>query len=181
MANIGNDIIEFKDNYSADLKNWLNEKIDQTNTQDLLNYIEENEIITENESLNDLPDSNGVIQIGLSWNTTDTDIDLWVIDPNGEKIYFDHEISASGGYLDRDDTDGLGPENIYWANNIPEGTYTVKVHYYGCNNEVNCPSTNYTIKVSNGLGYSKIYTGSLNAVDQVNQVVSFIVTGNQIH
>ena len=130
------------------------------------------------DDLDDLSDSNGVIQVGLSWDTDQTDIDLHVTDPSGEEIFFSHPNSASGGYLDRDDTDGFGPENIYWINDIPDGTYKVHVVYYGPSTG---PTTNYTIKVINGLGVSRNFTGSLgfnlrNAVP----VTSFTKRGNQL-
>ncbi len=70
----------------------------------------------------------GALQISLSWGT-DTDQDLHVIDPFGEEIYFSNETSSSGGFLDRDDTDGFGPENVYWEN-APDGTYIVEIHDY---------------------------------------------------
>ncbi|MDR2627456.1 MAG: hypothetical protein LBC40_05435 [Dysgonamonadaceae bacterium] len=59
-----------------------------------------------------------------------TDIDLHVIDPFGEEIYFAHKISASGGWLDRDDIIGPGPEHVYWKE-APAGEYIIKVHHYG--------------------------------------------------
>lgn len=70
----------------------------------------------------------GALQISLSWGTA-TDQDLHVIDPFGEEIYFADETSSSGGFLDRDDTNGFGPENVYWQN-APDGKYIVEVHDY---------------------------------------------------
>lgn len=113
--------------------------------------------VTTPDDLNDLPDSNGVLQFGLAWNTA-TDIDLWVTDPSGEKIYYAHRNSAAGGYLDRDDTDGFGPENIYYRRNIPDGAYLVQAHYYGPSSG---PSTEVTLKVSNGLGFTRSRTLTL--------------------
>jgi hypothetical protein len=69
------------------------------------------------------------LQISLSWNNP-SDQDLHVIDPSNEEIYYAHNLSASGGILDRDDIDGYGPENIYWLNNAPDGIYKVKVDDY---------------------------------------------------
>lgn len=115
---------------------------------DLNNLSDEEEV-----DLNDLPDSNGVIQIGLSWNT-DADIDLRVVDPFGEEIYYSNPNSDSGGYLDRDDTDGFGPENIYWASNIPSGKYSVSLTYYSPDNG---PFTDCVVKIINGLGVSKTF------------------------
>lgn len=172
VVEFGNDIVQTIDNYTSDLDEWINNNIPHDNLQDLVESLEEDEIISENQNLDDLPTSEGVLQIGLSWNSANTDIDLWVTDPFGERIYFENPTSASGGFLDRDDTDGFGPENIYFQENIPSGTYRVAVHYYGCDTEPSCASTNYTIKLSDGLGWSDVYTGTLNSVDQVNNVVN---------
>jgi len=127
--------------------------------------------------LNDLSDKNGVLQIGLSWNTDETDIDLYVTDPAGETIYYDHPNSASNGYLDRDDTDGRGPENIYWhGKDAKDGLYSVKIHYYGPDAG---PYTDCYIKIINGLGVQNEYVVKL-AFDNAHTVCTFSKNGSQI-
>src|SRR5688572_19436565 len=69
----------------------------------------------------------GSLQISLSWNT-ETDQDLYVTDPSGTEISYFNEVSSTGGSLDRDDTDGFGPENIYWLDSAPDGQYKVEVN-----------------------------------------------------
>lgn len=69
----------------------------------------------------------GSLQISLSWNT-ETDQDLFVNDPEGTAIYYSNRFSPSGGQLDRDDTDGFGPENIFWLDDAPDGEYQVFVN-----------------------------------------------------
>lgn len=135
------------------------------------------ELTVENVALDDLPDSEGVLQFGLSWNTNATDIDLWVTEPSGNVIYFDNPQSDTGGYLDRDDTDGYGPENIYFMDNIPNGKYLVQVHYY---DPESGPSTNYTVKVTNGLGFSKTYQGTLAGMDELDNVVTIVKSASSI-
>ena len=130
------------------------------------------------EDLNDLPDSNGVLQFGLSWDTDLTDIDIWVTDPAGETISYLNPTSGSGGYLDRDDVDGYGPENVYWESNIPNGQYRVYVHYYGCDGS--CPATNYTLKISNGLGDVLKYSGTLSNQDDREEVARIRVSDGVI-
>lgn len=78
----------------------------------------------------------GSLQITLSW-TNGTDQDLHVTDPSGEIIYYANKTSSTGGQLDRDDTDGYGPENIYWLQNAPDGEYKVQVHDYDNNGLAN--------------------------------------------
>jgi tetratricopeptide (TPR) repeat protein len=68
-------------------------------------------------------------QLTTHWNSDGTDIDLWVIEPNGEKCYYGHTRTSLGGQLFWDVTDGLGPE-LYHARKAAPGTYFVAVHYY---------------------------------------------------
>lgn len=40
------------------------------------------------------------------------DMDLWVTDPNGEKVFYGHQQSYQGGKISRDFTGGYGPEVV---------------------------------------------------------------------
>ncbi|RRR73432.1 MAG: hypothetical protein EI684_08765 [Candidatus Viridilinea halotolerans] len=86
----------------------------------------------------------GDVQITLNWNAN-VDLDLHVIDPNGERIYYANTRSSSGGQLDRDNLCGnmiLGrPENVFWpSGGAPRGTYVIQVDYYSsCGNSVDVP------------------------------------------
>ncbi|HEX9644880.1 MAG TPA: FecR family protein [Acidimicrobiia bacterium] len=76
----------------------------------------------------------GDIQVTLEWAAF-VDLDLWVTDPSGETIKWDHDTSASGGRLDRDaygdcTTDDTPPENTVWDATAPSGEYTVTVHVW---------------------------------------------------
>jgi len=103
----------------------------------------------------------GDVQITLTWNTTD-DIDLWVTDPNGEKIYFADKYSQSGGYLDYDDTNGYGPENVYWSEGqAPSGKYLVQVDHYS-----GYYSTDFTVLIQ-AFGFSKKYEGTVSPDETV--------------
>ncbi|MDR1675225.1 MAG: hypothetical protein LBR86_01960, partial [Tannerella sp.] len=46
------------------------------------------------------------IRVVINWNKKDTDIDLWVIDPNGEKCFYSHKKTAIGGRISNDFTRG---------------------------------------------------------------------------
>ena len=46
----------------------------------------------------------------LTWDADQTDIDLWVTEPSGEKCFYGHNRTTIGGLLSRDFTDGYGPE-----------------------------------------------------------------------
>jgi tetratricopeptide (TPR) repeat protein len=71
-------------------------------------------------------------QLTTHWNSDGTDIDLWVVEPNGEKCFYQHQRTSLGGQLHWDITDGLGPE-LYHARKAMPGTYFVVVHYFGNN------------------------------------------------
>lgn len=74
----------------------------------------------------------GAIQISLNWPQTGIDLDLHVIDPNGDEIYYRNRSVPSGGFLDWDNTNGGNqPENVYWESGPPSGTYRVAVNYFG--------------------------------------------------
>ncbi|CAD7954581.1 unnamed protein product [Amoebophrya sp. A25] len=68
--------------------------------------------------------------IWLNWDTDKTDLDLHVIEPSGEEVYYQNRWSCSGGYLSRDFTQGYGPE-VYLLKRPVKGTYKVQVKYYG--------------------------------------------------
>lgn len=68
----------------------------------------------------------GVLQVSLTWNNA-SDQDIYVTDPLGETITVGEETSSSGGMLDKDDTDGFGPENVFWLETAPDGEYVVQV------------------------------------------------------
>ncbi|MFO0724311.1 MAG: DUF2135 domain-containing protein [Myxococcota bacterium] len=71
------------------------------------------------------------LQVLLFWDTDKTDVDLHVKEPSGEVVNFTHTVSEkTGGRLDRDDTDGYGPE-IYSLGSAPAGLYEISAHYFG--------------------------------------------------
>lgn len=88
----------------------------------------------------------GDVQITLIWNNTN-DLDLWVTDPYGTRIYYGNRRSNSGGALDVDANPACNNpnpqpvENIYWpSGQAPTGTYTIEVHYYStCESTVETP------------------------------------------
>jgi hypothetical protein len=65
----------------------------------------------------------------LSWDTQGTDVDLHVTDPAGEECSYERKRTQSGGTLDHDDTDGLGPETFSLKHAAP-GRFKIEVVYY---------------------------------------------------
>jgi hypothetical protein len=116
----------------------------------------------------------GDVQITLTWQRS-IDLDLHVIDPTGEEIYYAYTTSSSGGQLDRDnlcDNMIIGrPENIYWPSDAaPSGTYTVKVNYYGECDEGG--SVSYTVRIV-VQGNVDTYSGTISSGTQ--EVATFTV------
>jgi uncharacterized protein YfaP (DUF2135 family) len=70
------------------------------------------------------------IRIVLSWDTDDTDMNLVVIEPNGEKTYSSgyHATTQTGGRMTANHTQGYGPEEFMLKKAIP-GVYRVEVRY----------------------------------------------------
>ena len=65
-----------------------------------------------------------------SWDTDNTDLDLHVVTPDGEHVYYGNRVLENGGALDVDVTTGYGPE--IFASAAPQpGNYLVYVNYYG--------------------------------------------------
>ncbi|UEG54349.1 TonB-dependent receptor plug domain-containing protein [Mucilaginibacter daejeonensis] len=69
-------------------------------------------------------------RIVMNWNKNNTDIDLWVTDPNGEKCYYSHRQTAAGGRISDDMTSGFGPEQFV-LKKATKGTYKIEIDYYG--------------------------------------------------
>ena len=70
------------------------------------------------------------IKIYLTWDTDRSDVDLWVTNPAGEKVFYEHRAGKFGDALYDDITTGYGPES-YTAPKAVPGTYLVQVNYYG--------------------------------------------------
>jgi TonB-dependent SusC/RagA subfamily outer membrane receptor len=70
------------------------------------------------------------IRIVMDWNMNNTDIDLWVTDPNNEKCFYSHNRTEIGGRISHDMTQGFGPEQFLLKKAI-KGTYKIEINYYG--------------------------------------------------
>lgn len=70
------------------------------------------------------------VRIVMTWSADNTDIDLWVTEPTGEKVYYGHNRSLTGGLVSCDFTGGYGPEE-YMVRKARKGKYTIQAHFYG--------------------------------------------------
>jgi len=70
------------------------------------------------------------LRVVLSWDSDNTDLDLHVVSPDGEHVFYGSRVAGNGGALDVDVTTGFGPE-IYATPAPLRGAYHVFVNYYG--------------------------------------------------
>jgi uncharacterized protein YfaP (DUF2135 family) len=70
------------------------------------------------------------LRVVLSWDSNNTDLDLHVVSPDGQHVFYGTREVPNGGALDIDVTTGYGPE-IYASPSPPDGVYHVWVNYYG--------------------------------------------------
>lgn len=70
------------------------------------------------------------IRIIMNWNQMDTDLDLHIIEPNGEECYYGHKDTEAGARFSKDFTQGYGPEQ-YLIRNAIKGKYQIKTNYFG--------------------------------------------------
>ncbi len=69
------------------------------------------------------------LRVTMCWETDANDVDLHVVDPNGEECFYQHKNNVSGLELYSDQTQGLGPEVIRTDKALP-GTYHIAVNYF---------------------------------------------------
>jgi len=109
----------------------------------------------------------GELQVSLSWDT-ETDVDLHVVEPDGEEIFYGNDVSQSGGELDLDSNaacgiDGVNNENITWARRPPRGEYIVRVDYWD-----NCgvgEDTDFVVTIRREGAMPETFQGSLSVDD----------------
>lgn len=118
----------------------------------------------------------GAIQISLAWNNGN-DIDLHVLAPSGERLFYGHPRSICGGHLDID-TNAIGPvtreavENIYWpVRSAPVGSFQVYVHYFAQHEVVDVTPYEIHILID---GVKQKHEGTLRRGDPPVLVAEFV-------
>ncbi len=118
----------------------------------------------------------GVLQVSCSWDKAN-DVDLHLVEPNGEEIYYNNEYSENGGELDVDsnpdcDLDYINNENITYSDEavIEKGKYTVRVDLYSnCDIPTNTNfivSARYNGKIVTPTTGTNPYTGSFTPSEE---------------
>lgn len=119
----------------------------------------------------DLAGRDGILRFNLQFTNEDlVDMDLHVLTPMGDEIYWAEKEGTSGGQLDLDcfcgeDNCLEGPnENIYWdyGGEAPLGTYEVWVNYFGpCDFFDEEQPSDYTLRVLKAGDVVAEYEGTL--------------------
>ena len=91
------------------------------------------------------------LRVVLAWDADNTDIDLWVTDPNDEKCYYGNRFSYQGGRLSQDFTGGYGPEEFSLKSAKP-GKYKVEAQFYGHRQQIVAGATTVSLRLSTQFG-----------------------------
>jgi tetratricopeptide (TPR) repeat protein len=91
------------------------------------------------------------LRVTISWNTDNTDVDLWVMEPDGTKCFYQNQKTSSGGQLSQDQTQGYGPERYQVQKALP-GVYTIIVHYYRADANLLAGETHVNVLVTKHAG-----------------------------
>ncbi len=91
------------------------------------------------------------LRIILTWDADNCDMDLWVVEPSGEKAFYGHTETVSGGHFGRDFTGGYGPEEYLVKKGMP-GKFALKINYYGNRQQVLAGATTVQIVVFKNYG-----------------------------
>ncbi|MDH4191046.1 MAG: VIT domain-containing protein [Betaproteobacteria bacterium] len=87
----------------------------------------------------------------LTWDADNTDIDLWVTDPNGEKAFYGHRLTWHGGRMSQDFTGGYGPEEFSLRKALP-GRYKIEAQFYGHRQQIVAGATTLQVTVQTHFG-----------------------------
>lgn len=94
------------------------------------------------------------LRVVLTWDADNCDIDLHVIDPDGERAYYGHQLTYQGGRMSHDFTGGYGPEEFMLRNAKP-GIYRIEVNYFGSAQQIVTGETTLQLHFTTGFGTAK--------------------------
>lgn len=136
-------------------------------TREFMAYLKEDvESDLASEGFDDVNEADLIVVV--SWNINNTDIDLHVIEPTGEKCYYRNRNTEIGGRLSIDVTRGYGPE-MYVLKKAMPGMYSILLDYY---------SDSGTQTASKAKAYIDIYRDWGRANEKVTHKVVELRSGN---
>lgn len=89
------------------------------------------------------------LRVVLTWDADNTDIDLWVTDPAGEKAYYGNRLTQQGGRMSPDFRQGYGPEEFSLKKARP-GVYLVEANFYGNTQQIVAGATTIQLQFITG-------------------------------
>ena len=94
------------------------------------------------------------LRIMLSWDTDETDVDLHVLEPDGEEAFYGHRRTSSGGFVSEDVTTGYGPEE-YLRKTADKGVYKILANYFASHRQQLTGAATISATVYTGWGTDK--------------------------
>ncbi|MGH8106099.1 MAG: DUF2135 domain-containing protein, partial [Arenimonas sp.] len=94
------------------------------------------------------------LRVILTWDADNSDMDLWVTDPNDEKSFYGNKLSYQGGRMSDDFTGGYGPEEFSLKRAKP-GKYKIEVNFYGNQQQVVAGATTLQVYLTTAFGTAK--------------------------
>lgn len=104
---------------------------------DMISLVEANALVPKLRALGGTPDLDPRlialldtdVRVVVDWTTDASDLDLWVDEPSRERAIYNNPLTAIGGHLSNDMTQGYGPEE-YILHRARPGTYTVQANVF---------------------------------------------------
>jgi Ca-activated chloride channel family protein len=90
----------------------------------------------------------------LTWDSDNSDMDLHVVDPDGERSFYGNQLTYQGGRMSRDFTGGYGPEEFALRFAKP-GKYKIEANFYGTRQQIVAGATTLQVKLSTGFGTAR--------------------------
>ena len=122
------------------------------------------------------------VRVILTWDADNTDMDLWVTDPNGEKCFYSNRNTKIGGHMSPDYTGGYGPEEFLLKRAQP-GKYLVHVNYYGNRQQIIAGATTVQLEMTTDFGKPNAKTEAvtlrLQGSKEVIKVGEFVIPGKK--
>ncbi|MDM5180169.1 VIT domain-containing protein [Massilia sp. DJPM01] len=91
------------------------------------------------------------LRVVLTWDADNSDMDLWVTAPNGEKSSYQHRLTSQGARMSNDFMGGYGPEEFSLRRAAP-GKYRIEANYYGNRQQLVAGATTLQVKLFTAFG-----------------------------
>lgn len=125
----------------------------------------------------------GELRFNLKWSTYD-DLDLHIIDPSKNHIYYSNKIGLSQGSKGQLDIDANGPgnrssspqENIFWESRPPIGKFKIYVDHFEVKQKTEVP---FVLSVISTKGKSKIIFSKIHFSNFKTMLVAEIMYGRK--